>query len=189
MDRLDDGGLCAFDYTGIIRHKSKLYVVGDLSLSAIGGLSLPSAGFALATTAPLWLPSIVLWKLGWLHGAFVILALLLIVGAYIGLEVGSADRDKPAHRAKLALAGMWKQPEHIVNSRKDRTPDEVHLAAIVKRPADPSRTKAGEPLQLRVRYRPSPIGGHEFAINDDRHSQDDWEALIMSAGRLNGATA
>ncbi len=187
MDRLDDGGLCAYDYTGVVRHKGKLYVVGDLSLSFIGGLSLPSAGFALILTGPVVAPLLLASFSGWLPSYLAVVALLLLIAAYVLFEVGPSDRDKPAHRVKLALAGMWRQPDHVVNNRKDTVADDIRLVAIVKRPQDPSRCTAGTPVQLRVQYRPTPRRSDEFAVADDRlDTLQEWGSLVASAARLNG---
>ncbi|WP_042376482.1 hypothetical protein [Gordonia alkanivorans] len=186
MHRLEDGGLCAYDYTGIIRHKGKLYVVGDLSLSKIGGLSLPSAGFALLISSPFWLTLVALSMAGFVGGVWIFVSLIPVIAGYVLLEIGSADRDKPAHRVKLALAGRWKAPDYVVNSRKDSTADDIHLTAIVKRPREPQRTTAGQPLQLRVSYRPSPRDVGEFTVVDDRHRYPAWEALVASSANLKG---
>lgn len=184
LQRLEDGSPCAYDYTGIIRHNGKIFVIGgDLSLSKIGGLSLTSAKTASVLTAPLAFVTGFFVVTGFVGPLWMLGFLFVFVAAYFFAGVGAADKDKPLHRMKLAAAGRIRQPDHIVNQDKDTFPDDLWWTVVVKRQRHDRGVHVSRRLPLRVIYRPSPRQTEpEFVVSGT--SSQSWGDLLLSAAEV-----
>lgn len=139
--------IVALDYTPIVKHRGKLFTVGDLSLSKFGGVDLSAA--AVAAIPALITGSLLVVVLFFLSPAVfwaVIPAAAVWAGCYLWFSREVLDAQSPQDRILLYLSSRRTQPRLIVSANTPG-PAGVGLAGQARqraRASAPAKVLAGQ---------------------------------------------
>lgn len=188
----------AIDYTPIVKHRSKQFTMGDVSLSKINGVDLQSASVAVVPAVAVGCFFAVMFAL---LGVTVFIALMpaiiVFLAVYLWFSRETIDPQSPWDRVLMAITVGRHTPVKISGGgptvktsnalsemfgakhfAADRHPADLHWGVIVKR-AETDHHSPDRSVTGRRPYRPRPAG-IDLIVADDKHTYADWAEYLAN---------